>query len=308
MGTAKNLDARRRAVRVAEDQDGVLTRADAARLGMDAQAIRKERAQGRVVVDGRAIRVVGQQLSERGEWRRLLSNSSPDCALDGLTALRFFGLENFDDGQVHVSAARGAKVRRRRDSCVHVLRCWDPVDVVQLDGLRLVVPEIAAVRAARWAISDRAAATVLAMSVQQRLIRAEDLRQPAASLPRHRRNSFIRALVDEIAGGCEALGEIDFARECRRRGLPEPVRQQVLKRPGGRWFLDVRWPEFGVVVEVDGVQHQLPERATSDALKQNESTLRDDRVLKFTTLAVRTGADEFYEQLARALRAGGWTD
>lgn len=294
-------------MRAAGENDGVLTRAQAGRLGVNAQMIRKERAEGRLSVDGRAVQVVGHELDERGEWRRLLANCSPDSALDGLTALRFFGLNNFTDDYVHVSGARGAKLRRRRGARVHVLRSWDPADVVRLDGFRLVCPEVAAVRAARWARSDRAAATILAMCVQQRIVDADSLRTPAAKLPRHRRNGFIRAVVDEIAGGCEALGEIDFARECRRRGLPEPERQEVLRRAvGGRWYLDVRWPRFGLVAEIDGVQHQLPERATADALKQNESTLRKERVLKFTTLAVRTGDEEFYDQLRRALIMGGW--
>lgn len=306
MTSPKRLDARRRAVLAAESTDGVLVRARAKELGLDAQMIRRERAAGRLVVDGRAVRVVGHELDERGQWRRLLANCSPESALDGLTALEFFGLRNFTDEQIHISGARGAKFRRRRDTRVHVLRSWDPADVVQIDGLRLVRPEVAAVRAARWAASDRAAATILAMCVQQRVVEADELRAPAMALPRHRRNAFIRAVIDEVAGGCEALGEIDFARECRRRGLPEPSRQQVLRRPGGRWYLDVRWPEFGLVAEIDGVQHQLPERATADALKQNESTLRNESVLKFTTLAVRTGDEAFYDQLGRALRMGGW--
>ena len=50
-----------------------------------------------------------------------------------------------------------------------------------------------------------------------------------------------------------SLGELDFARLCRERGLPEPTRQAVCKGPDGRVFLDVRW-ECGLVVEIDGVR------------------------------------------------------
>lgn len=293
-------------VLLAESRDGVVTRRQLRERGVSRFVLRQEEREGRVRIDRQAVRVVGAAVGERARWRRALANSCPTAALDGVTALCAHGLVGFTDELVHLGIPRGGAARSRAGVRVHVLRSWDPADVVTVDGLRLVRPDVAAVRAARWVRSDRAAATILAMCVQQGIVRADELISPAAGLPRHRRNGFTRAVIDEIAGGCEALGEIDFAQECRRRGLPEPERQELLQRPGGRWYLDVRWRRFGVVAEIDGVQHQLPERATSDALKQNESTLGSERVLKLTTLAVRIGDERFYRQLERALRMGGW--
>ena len=79
--------------------------------------------------------------------------------------------------------------------------------------------------AAAWAGSDRRAQAVLAAGVQQRLVRPGDLLAAAAGNQRRPRRAMIKATVGDIAGGAQALSELDLARLVRRHRPPEPDRQ-----------------------------------------------------------------------------------
>ncbi|MCD6639669.1 MAG: DUF559 domain-containing protein, partial [Nocardioides sp.] len=100
--------------------------------------------------------------------------------------------------------------------------------------------------------------------------------------------------------------ELDFARLCRERGLPEPDRQVVRKGRSGRYYLDVCWESWRVVVEIDGIHHTWAQAVVDDALRHNEVTLQDAVVLRLPVLGLRVATDEFFEQIERALREAGW--
>lgn len=95
---------------------------------------------------------------------------------------------------------------------------------------------MAAVHAALWASTNRQAALLLSMAVQQRLVTADEI---AAALLRVRRD----------------------------------VRRQFIE---------------GVVLD------------------QNDVVLAGDTVLRLPLLGLRTAPDDFYAQIAEALRRGGW--
>lgn len=117
---------------------------------------------------------------------------------------------------------------------------------------------------------------------------------------------FVSSVLLDILGGARSLGELDFARECRRRGLPEPSRQVVRKGRHGRYYLDVFWDEWRVAVEIDGIQHAWAQNVVQDALRHNDVTLGDCRVLRLPLLGLRVAADEFFAQIDTALRTAGW--
>jgi hypothetical protein len=111
--------------------------------------------------------------------------------------------------------------------------------------------------------------------------------------------------VADIAGGSQALSEIDFVRLCRRHGLPEPQRQQVRREPSGRRrYLDASWRRRDgrlVVAEVDGALHLIVKQWWDDQLRQNELALADALVLRYPSVIVRTREDLIANQLRRAL-------
>ena len=144
------------------------------------------------------------------------------------------------------------------------------------------------------------------MTVQQRLATAEEISTALLQVRRDRRRRFIEAVLLDLLGGSESLGEIDLARGCRERGMPVPERQVM--RPGahGRHVLDARWDAFGVVVEVDGIHHLHAKQVVDDALRQNDVTLQGDLVLRLPLLGLRAEPDAFFDQIADALRRRGW--
>ena len=63
----------------------------------------------------------------------------------------------------------------------------------------------------------------------------------------------------------------------------------------------------GVVVEVDGIHHVSAQAVVPDALRHNEVTLANAVVLRLPVLGFRVAPDDFFDQIARALIAAGWT-
>jgi very-short-patch-repair endonuclease len=144
------------------------------------------------------------------------------------------------------------------------------------------------------------------MAVQQRMVQPERLGVELLRVRRDRRRQLINAVLLDLLGGVRSLGELDFARECRRRGLPEPSRQAVRRGRDGRYYLDVVWAQWRVVVEVDGIHHLSAENVVDDALRHNAVTLTDGRVLRLPLLGLRVAPDAFFGQIEEALAASGW--
>ena len=157
-----------------------------------------------------------------------------------------------------------------------------------------------------WARSDKQATLLLTMPVQQGLTTADHLGTALLDVQRDKRLTLLHTVVLDLVGGARSLGELDFAAACRRRGLPEPSRQTVRRGRDGRYYLDVCWEDYRVVVEVDGIHHTWATEVVPDALRQNEVTLGDAKVLRMPLLAFRVAQDEFFDQIERALQAGGW--
>ena len=167
-------------------------------------------------------------------------------------------------------------------------------------GVPRVCPPVAAVRAAHWAVSDRQAALLLHMTVQQRLTTPGHLAAAQRSVRGRTRRAFVRGVVRDIAFGVESLGELDFALLCRQRGLPEPSRQVVRRGARGRIYLDVRWGCCNLVVEIDGAQHREGLNVMLDNLRQNALVLAGDRVLRIDVIGLRLEAAAFLDQVAAA--------
>ncbi len=139
------------------------------------------------------------------------------------------------------------------------------------------------------------------MTVQQRLTTPRRLAAAQRLVRGRTRRAFIRAVVRDIAFGAQSLGELDFARLCRERGVREPCRQVVRETPGGRSYLDVGWQDDELVVEVDGAQHRWGLAVTGDNLRQNDLTLSGDRVLRIDVIGLRLETDRFLAQVALGL-------
>jgi very-short-patch-repair endonuclease len=289
----------------AASTDSVLSRRELAAIGIDSHDIDREVGHGRWTALGRHSVVTHRgPLTERSMWRHALHEVGSHGALDGVSALRAAGMAGFEDVTV-VSVRHGWQPVRVPGLVVHELRDWRDDDVVGA-GLRRVRPSPAAIRAASWARSRRQAALILVVTAQQRITRATDMCGELARFKRLRRRRLIQEVLLDVIDGVQALGELDFARECRRRGLPQPSRQVLRRGPRGRAYLDVYWDEYGLVVEIEGAHHDAPLNAVDDALRQNALTSEGERVLRIPVIGLRTDPDRFMAQVEACLIARGW--
>jgi very-short-patch-repair endonuclease len=287
-------------------QDGVVSRQQATALGLDRWAVAHEIELGRWRAHGlHCIAVHRLELGDAARRRVAQWEAGDSAVLDGATSLQVAGLKNWNE-RIHLICPWPNGGRSWDGSFVHNSRLWNLDDFVVTDGVRRTRNDVATVRAAMYARSDRAAATVMAMSVQQGLTTGDRVLLEARRVNRHKRRTLILDIALQIADGAQALGELDFGRLCRQRGLPEPNRQVVRRGPRGRVYLDVYWDEFKVVIEIEGVHHDAPENTIDDCLRQNALTIARDSVLRIPYLGLRTCTDQFMDQVEQVLVVAGW--
>lgn len=200
---------------------------------------------------------------------------------------------------------RGARIRRTPLYDIRQTRRWRADDLAS-GGLPRTRVAVAAVRAGLWARSDKQAALVLTQVVQQGLATPEKLGEELLRILSAKRRLMLHEVVNDLLDGGRSLGEMEVARELRRRGLPAPSRQHLRRDSRGRYYLDMYWPEYNLVVEVDGIHHAWSQNVVDDALRQNALSLANDTVLRLPLLGLRLQPDDFFAQIADGLRAGGW--
>jgi hypothetical protein len=242
----------------------------------------------------------------RSELRRAaLIVLGPRAVLTSFTAIEAWGLRGWERDSIHVLVPRGARIRRPTELAlrIHYTDSWAPAAGDRRRGLHC--PAAATLLAASSFGSPRPACGILAAAVQQRLVEPPELLRSVTASPRVRHRALLLAAAHDIAQGAHALSEIDFARLCRRNGLPPPVRQAIRREPGGRRrYVDAEWRRADgrtVVAEVDGALHLIVRQWWSDQLRQNELAISGDVVLRFPSAVFRCEEALVADQLRRAL-------
>jgi very-short-patch-repair endonuclease len=295
---------RRLAEAEAEPREGVLSRRDLRGLGVDDAFVRREIRAGRWRRHGNQTIAVhtGMLTSVAHRWRAVWEVGERHALIDGVTALQAAGVSGYADDTVHVSVRHNARVAPVPGVWMHKVIRRVPDEPFPA-GVPRTRPAIAALRAAHWATSDKQAALLLVLPVQQRIVTGAQLADAASVVRGRTRRSLIQGLVQDIADGAHSLGELDFVAACRRRGLPEPSRQVLRQGRGRKVYLDVYWDEAALVVEVDGTGHVLGLQHMHDDLRQNEISLGKDLVLRVGIIGWRLHREAYLDQVVRAYRA-----
>ncbi len=295
-------DRRARAALVAglaDEQGGVTHRHQLHLLGIDRHDVRTEVAAGRWSVRGRhTVAVRTGPLPATGRWWQAVWESGTDARLDGAAALLAHGLQGFTPEVIDVS------VPHHRSSWTHL----DGVRVTRRRRLPPAFPtgvprarvEWATIRAAQSARSDRQAALLICMPVQQRLVAPARLLQTWQQVGYSARRSLLDDVIRDVCDGAQSLGELDFARWCRGFGIPAPDRQVVRSTARGRVYLDCSWDDVELTVEIDGGHHGLALNPVDDALRQNELVLGRELVLRVPVLGLRLHPAAFLHQVRAA--------
>ncbi|WP_433831598.1 hypothetical protein ACQP2E_13930 [Actinoplanes sp. CA-015351] len=297
-------------------QSGVLTTAQAVAL-LGRAVVRGHLRSGRWrrVCRGIVTTTNGRLERRQQVWVAVLT-AGPCAVLGGVTALTEAGVRGLQEGplRIVVPARRSRSLRLPAmpedmpGVRVTRTRCFPEEHWKAGSPSRMTVSR-AMVDAAAWAPSQDAARTIIAVTFQQRRVLAEDVFEVLDVRRRLPRFAMIERTVLDVAGGAQALSEIDFAVLCRRAGLPLPDRQKRRRDDSGRLrYLDAYWSRWRLHVEVDGSHHIEARQWAEDMVRQNQVWIEGDRILRFPASLIRSRPDVVVGQLWAALEAAGWHD
>ena len=291
---------------LAATQGGVVSRSQFYARGVSRGEVRAHvRARRWQRVGSHCITVHTGPLTQKARLWSAVLEGGPRALLDGDSALVAAGLEHFEPERIRVSVPRGARIRHRGTSVdIRQTRRWAPEDL-EPGGLPRTRVAVAAIRAALWARTNKQATLLLVMTVQQRLATAQELSVEMLRIRRDKRRSLLHLVLMDLVGGVRSLGELNVLRGCRARGIPEPDMQVLRRTASGTYYLDFRWERWKLVLEVDGIQHSWVENTVADALRQNTIAIAGDTVLRLPVLGLRVCPEEFFDQVAEALRKAG---
>jgi hypothetical protein len=238
----------------------------------------------------------GPLTEKQRSWTALLW-AGPGAVLAGLTAARLDGFKDFaardaTDRPIYVLAPAGRSVRRQPSGIsvvVHYSTMLGDGGVHPAREPRRTRIARSLVDAATWMATERGTSAVLAAGVQQKLVRPADLNRVVDANQRLYRRKLIAQTLGDIAGGAQALSELDFTQlVIRPYELPEPDRQSRRKDPDGKWrYLDAAWEDAKLVVEIDGRQHMDAQQYWADMDRDNDLQIDGYRVLRFPSWLVR---------------------
>ncbi|WP_298748472.1 hypothetical protein [uncultured Serinicoccus sp.] len=312
MARRPSTAARRRAWRqevarrLADRHSGVARRQDLIAEGLTHEDIRAEVDRGVWHRAGcHTLCVSGTEPQGEGLLWWALWESGPRAVLDGSSSLVASGLRHWQVPLTHVSVPRNATVRSLPGVRHHVLRDPGPAILV---GLRRTKADVALIRAAQWERSDRAAATLVAMTVQQRIVSTSALMDRWDRTRRCARRQLLDAVIRDVCDGSHSINELDVVAACRAHGIPAPSRQSTRILDAGRVYLDLFWDDYGVHGEIQGAHHQWGLHGVDDAVRGNALAIsqRDLVSLQIPVLGWRLDPTIFLDQIASALRRGGW--
>lgn len=149
---------------------------------------------------------------------------------------------------------------------------------------------------------------LLCAGVQQRLVRASDLREVTLRLGPVRHRALLLRTIDDVEAGAHSVRELQFLRVLRRARLPLPEQQVVRRRPGGRHYLDACWQKYALHAEVDGLGHLLVATWSADLDRSNELALSSTAEvrLRIAGFWLDERPQHVAEQIRRGLLKGGW--
>lgn len=296
-----------RAERLARRQEGVATFRQLYDAGVPRWLVRRELRVRRWARHGQQVVAThnGPLGGPARRWWAVLE-LGPRAALAGVSALQHDGVTALTDTDIHVIVPRGARRPRLAGVVVHESRRWREADIAT-SGLRRTVPAVSAVHAGLWAVTEKQATFLLLLAVQQQLCEPADLAEVLSTVRRHRWRPALLDTTAELVGGARSLGEVDVARAMRARGLPEPTRQALRRRPSGNEYLDADFEDYDVALEVDGAQHDLPWARLADTVRDIALATEGRAVVRIPLVAWRLGREQVLDALEALFTARGWS-
>jgi Transcriptional regulator, AbiEi antitoxin/Protein of unknown function (DUF559) len=287
---------------LAGKQHGLVTRRDLLELGFSADAIRHRIAKGRLHPIMRGVYAVGwPRLTRERRWMAAVLACGERALLSHRSAAALWGVIEDRRGAVDVSVRR--RCEHRRAGIRAMSRPSLPSEDV---GMKDDIP---VTRPARTLLD---LATELDPTTLERAINEvdkNDLVDPEtlrATLDRYSGEPGVRALRSVLDKHTFRLSDSDleilFRPIAASAGLPQPSTKAWING----FEVDFFWPEFGLIVETDGLRyHRTPSAQARDRLRDQTHTASGLTQLRFTHRQVRyepTYVRRVLRQTARTLQ------
>lgn len=255
----------RAVIEAAAKRDWVLSAAQLGAIGLTPNQIGNRVRRGLLYRWHRGVYAVGRpRLAFEGECRAALLACGPDSAISHASGLGLWGVRA-THGAIHVSVPRGRA--GHPGLRIHRPRLLHPDEIVERNGIAVTSMGRTLIDTAASESDERVAWLMHEAAVQHVL----DLREVWAVLERHPnhrgRRRLESALEIEVQPTRSGL-ERELLAICERGCLPAPRVNQYVWSTDRLEEVDFHWPEFGLVVEVDGARyHSTRWRRRKDAEK-----------------------------------------
>lgn len=212
------------------------------------------------------------------------------------------------DGVVHVAVERG-----RRQAAPDGVELHQVVGLAQKIRAGTAPPRLAfehnLVMRLQRAASETDVVAALTDTIGRRGVTAASVRAAVEQHPRLRRRGLVLALVDDIESGVDSVLEHGFLTRVERpHGLPRPVRQAVRAGRDGVERRDLDYPEFEVVIELDGrLNHASWSAGNRDAGRDLADQTAGRTVVRLRWRQVMVESCATAAALASILERHGWT-
>ena len=278
--------------KVADAQEGLLSRRQLNELGIDRWRVRNQIAAGRWAERSPMVisTTTGQLSREQMMWLGVL-HAGPQALVGGLTAAEVAGLRNWHRDEVTVLIPDELEVEDVPGIDFH--RTRRRLDLMRSPGPGLPVCRVepAILLFGAYQRSRRTAQGAVAAVVQQRLSEPVALIHWVNAMRPLRWAPMFREVIGDIAGGSQSVAELDVVRMCRDHGLALPGHQlKRLDADGRMRFTDCEWrlPDGRVIVlEVDGSFHMDSQHWEDDLARQRHLSAPDRLMVRCTARELR---------------------
>jgi hypothetical protein len=290
-----------------EEQWGVLSHGQAIGAGVSRHIIagRIESGQWRRLYRGVFATFSGPVPRDALLWGAVL-RAGDRSVLSHHTAAELWKLSDEPLEPIHVSVPRGTGMREIPGLVVHyssrLPQARHPARLPPRTRLEDTVLDL--VELARTA-EDAVAWPIRAC--QRRLTTPDRMTGALEERHRVRWRADVSDAIAVTRVGVHSPLELRYFRDVERKhGLLPGDRQVLVTRGTARQYLDVRYSDYGVVIELDGVLAHSAENSKQDARRDNANTLEGYQTLRYGWVPVAYHACETAQQVFELLRRNGY--
>lgn len=284
---------------ILKEQDGVVARKQVLGCGLDSAFVRRRlRCRDWVpVFPGVYVEHTGPLTARQREWA-VVRYAWPS-ALSHESAIRAVPSEARpvrDTDPIHVVVDAGRRLTKQPGLVIHHSRHMAERVLTHTRPPRVRL-EHAVLDVATTAPFDFAVVACLSGVVQARRTTPERLLAALQARARVRRRSFIEGVLADVRDGTCSVLEYRYLHDVERAHSLPPSARQTATGVGRRGFRDVEYPEWGLIVELDGRAHH------DDAFARDADLERDlDAFVLAAKSSLRLG---WGQTVGRACRTAG---